>query len=220
MGCSLPARLLCPWNSPGKNTGMSSLSVLQGIFPSQGSNLGLPHCRWILYQLSHKGSPRIQEWVAVFFSSGSSRPRDWTQVSCMAGGFFTPWVTREAQGQGLATFKWSRQKWLFHVGICFITSWRQTPTVSAPVKSLQRLARSLWGDSGLETCEQISGKGRKRGAHVACREPGQWCTSALPWDGLTTRGCQAWPQEPLVCPRGCERPRFQNYLWWLAGLCS
>ena len=46
-----------PWNSPGQNTGVGSLSLLQGIFPTQGSNPGLPHCRWILYQLSHKGSP-------------------------------------------------------------------------------------------------------------------------------------------------------------------
>ena len=46
-----------PWNSPGQNTGVGSLSLLQGIFPTQGLNLGLPHCRWILYQLSHKGSP-------------------------------------------------------------------------------------------------------------------------------------------------------------------
>ena len=37
----------------------------QGIFPTQGWNLGLPHCRWILYQLSHQGSPRILEWVAI-----------------------------------------------------------------------------------------------------------------------------------------------------------
>ena len=54
-----PARLLCPWNSPGQNTGVG-ISLLQGIFPTQGSNPGLLHCRWILYQLSHKGSPRIQ----------------------------------------------------------------------------------------------------------------------------------------------------------------
>ena len=46
-----------PWNSLGQNTGVGSLSLLQGIFPTQGSNTGLPHCRWILYQLSHKGSP-------------------------------------------------------------------------------------------------------------------------------------------------------------------
>ena len=46
-----------------------SLSPLQGIFPTQGSNPGLPHCGQILYQLSHKGSPRILEWVAYPFSS-------------------------------------------------------------------------------------------------------------------------------------------------------
>ena len=52
-----PHGLYSPWNSPGQNTGLSSLSLLQGIFPIQGSNPGLPHCRQILYQLSHKGSP-------------------------------------------------------------------------------------------------------------------------------------------------------------------
>ena len=72
-------------NSPGQNTGVGSLSLLQGIFPTQGSNPGLPHCRWILYQLSHKGSPRILEWVAYPFSSGSSQPRNQTRVSCIAG---------------------------------------------------------------------------------------------------------------------------------------
>ena len=47
-----------PWNSPGQNTGVGNLSLLQGIFPTQGSNPGLPHCRQILYQMSHKGSPK------------------------------------------------------------------------------------------------------------------------------------------------------------------
>ena len=51
-----PHELYSRWNSPGQNTGMGSLSLLQGIFPTQGLNLDLPHCRWILYQLSHKGS--------------------------------------------------------------------------------------------------------------------------------------------------------------------
>ena len=46
--------LYSPWNSPGQNTGVGSLSLLQGIFPTQGSNPGLPQCRQILYQLSHK----------------------------------------------------------------------------------------------------------------------------------------------------------------------
>ena len=90
-------RLYSPWNSPDQNTGVGSLSLLQGIFSTQGSNPGLPHCRWILYQLSHKGSPRTLEWVAFPFSGGSFRPRNWTQVSYTAGGFFTNWATREAQ---------------------------------------------------------------------------------------------------------------------------
>ena len=51
-----PYGLYSPWNSPGQNTAVGSLSLLQGIFPNQGLNPGLLHCRRILYQLSHKGS--------------------------------------------------------------------------------------------------------------------------------------------------------------------
>ena len=51
-----PHGMYSPWTSPGQNTGVGRLLVLQEIFPNQGSNLGLPHCRQI-YQLSHKGSP-------------------------------------------------------------------------------------------------------------------------------------------------------------------
>ena len=72
-----------------KNTGMGSLSLLQQIFPTQESNPGLLPCRQILYQLSHQGSPRILEWVAYPFSCVSSQPRNRTEVSCIAGGFFT-----------------------------------------------------------------------------------------------------------------------------------
>ena len=86
----------CPWNSPSQNTGVGSRSLLHGIFPTQGSNSGLPHCRWILYPLSHQGSPRILEWVVYPFSSRSFQPRNWTGVSCIAGRFFTSWATREA----------------------------------------------------------------------------------------------------------------------------
>ena len=52
-----PWTVCSPWNSPGQNTGVNSLSLLQGVFPTQESNPGLPHCRQILYQLSHQGSP-------------------------------------------------------------------------------------------------------------------------------------------------------------------
>ena len=51
-----PTRLLCPWDFPDKDTRVDCRFLLQGIFPTQGSNLGLPHCRQILYQLSYKGS--------------------------------------------------------------------------------------------------------------------------------------------------------------------
>ena len=84
-----PCGLYSPWNSPGQNTGVGSLSLLQGIFPTWGSNPGLPHCRWLLYQPSHQGSPGILECVAFPFSRGSSQSRDRTRVSCLAGGFFT-----------------------------------------------------------------------------------------------------------------------------------
>ena len=60
----------------GKNTGVGCHALLQGIFPTQGSNSGLPQCRQILNQLSHHGNPRILEWVADPFSSRSSPPRN------------------------------------------------------------------------------------------------------------------------------------------------
>ena len=91
-----PHVLYSPWNSPGQNTGGGILSLLQGIFPTQGLKPGLLHCRWILHQLSHKVSPQIVEWVAYPFSSRSSWSRNQTGVSCIAGGFFTNWAMREA----------------------------------------------------------------------------------------------------------------------------
>ena len=80
--------LQSPRNSPGQNTGVGSLSLLQGIFPTHGSNPSLPQVDYL--------PERILEWVAYPFSSGSSRPRNQTRVSCIAGGFFTSWDTREA----------------------------------------------------------------------------------------------------------------------------
>ena len=71
-----------------KNTGMGSLFLLHGIFPTQESNQGLLHCRWILYHLSQQGSPRILEWVAYPFSNGTSQSRNELGVSCITGGFF------------------------------------------------------------------------------------------------------------------------------------
>ena len=72
-------------------------SLLQGIFPTQGSNPGLPHCERILYHLSHKGNSRMLEWVAFPFSRGSSWLSNWIRVFFIEGRFLTSWATKEAK---------------------------------------------------------------------------------------------------------------------------
>ena len=67
-----PHGLYSTWNSPGKITGVGSLSFLQGIFPTQGSNPGLPHCSQILCQLSHKEFTSEIIWSRVFIWGKSS----------------------------------------------------------------------------------------------------------------------------------------------------
>ena len=59
-------------DSQGNNTSLGCHALLQGIFPTQGSNPDLPHSRQILYGLSHQGNPRMLEWVAYPFSRGFS----------------------------------------------------------------------------------------------------------------------------------------------------
>ena len=77
-----PHGLYSPWNSPGKNTGVGSHSLLQEIFPTQGSNPGLSHCRWILYQLSLQGSPNKQpsKWELTSVNLGRPRELWWATV--------------------------------------------------------------------------------------------------------------------------------------------
>ena len=101
-----PLGLYSPWNSPGQNTGVGSLSLLQGIFLTQGSNSCVPHCRWILYKLSHKGSHKgsplwMKPWInfklaycwdelrglwTLFYSL-----REWRPRGKMAEFFFFSW---------------------------------------------------------------------------------------------------------------------------------
>ena len=132
--------LYSPWNSPGQNIGAGGLSLLQWIFPTQGSNPGLLHYRWILYQLSHKGSPRILDWVAYPFCSGSSQPRNRTGVSCIAGRFFTNWAIREAKWEKNErlrddlTLDWCRTQELspWPGGDCPVSGWL---SASFPMRS-------------------------------------------------------------------------------------
>ena len=98
-----------------------------GDLPTQGSNPDLSHCRWILYHLSHQGSPRILEWVAYPFSRGSSQPRNQTRVSCIAGRFFITWVPGKSYNvilygkknfagvMKLKILRWGRLSWNIHV---------------------------------------------------------------------------------------------------------
>ena len=92
-GCSLP--VLCPWDSPGKNTGVGCHAFLHGILSTQRSNPGLPNCRQILYRLSRK--TKITGMGHLSLLQGIFWPRNWTRFSCIIGRFFTSWATREAQ---------------------------------------------------------------------------------------------------------------------------
>ena len=82
--CLWHHRLYSPWNSPGQNNGVGSLSLLQGIFPTQGLKLGLPHCRWILYHLSHQGK---EKWSSSVVSD-SLRPMDYSLPGSSVHGIF------------------------------------------------------------------------------------------------------------------------------------
>ena len=80
-----PTRLLCPWDSAGKNTEVGCHSLLQGIFPMQRSNPALLHCRQILYHLNHQGSPTNKVCSYLNFlrinSSGQSSHKHFFEVS-------------------------------------------------------------------------------------------------------------------------------------------
>ena len=93
MDCSLPGSSI---HSPGKNTRVGCHALLQGIFPTQGSNPELLYCGFFtIWSTLLQGRPRILEWVVCAFPRGSSRPRNPTGVFFIAGGFFNSWATRE-----------------------------------------------------------------------------------------------------------------------------
>ena len=108
---SSPTLFNSPWSSPGQNTGVGCLSLLQGIFPTQGSNTGPLHCRQILYQLSHQRSPRILERVAYPFSRGIFPTQEFNQGLLHLGRFFTTEPPGKSQRSYLKPlFKRARQK--------------------------------------------------------------------------------------------------------------
>ena len=121
-----PHGLYSPQNSPGQNTGVGSHSLLQGIFPAQGSNPGLSHCRWILYQLSHQGNPRILEWVA------SPSPGDLPNPGVEPG-------SPALQGDSLPTgYPGSHGRryytiyWILHEAVSMLSCFSHVPLVVTP----------------------------------------------------------------------------------------
>ena len=136
-----PCEIYSPWSSPGQNTGVGSPSLLQGIILTQGLNPGLPHHRHILYQVRHQGNPRILEWIAYSFSSGSSWPQNWTRFSCIAGGFFTSCAIREAYNYSIRA---NQRKYLKELRLKFYSYRNKTKAVSPFNHSYISLGQPLW----------------------------------------------------------------------------
>ena len=141
-----------PWNSPGQNTREGSCSLFQGSNPGL---LGHLHCRWILYHLSHKGSP-MPEWVAYPFSSRSSWPRSWSRVSCIAGGFFTNWAIEEVLSQGQTTRNNLGRNFLFDSG--YLTSEYKPASLMFPVEHHVQLVVVLCESWDSERAWSIRGR--------------------------------------------------------------
>ena len=95
-GSLRPHTLYILWNSPNLNTGMSSLSLFQGIFPTQGLNSDLLHCRWILYHWATREGQEYRSGYPIPSPADLPNPGIELGVSCIAGGFFTNWAIREA----------------------------------------------------------------------------------------------------------------------------
>ena len=100
--------LYSPWNSPGQNTGVGSLSLLQGIFLTQGSNSGLPHCGQILYQLRHKGSPRIPSSLSLLQQIFLTQQSNWGFLHCR--WIFTKWAILPTDREAISQFKRTKKR--------------------------------------------------------------------------------------------------------------
>ena len=105
----------------------------RGIFPTQGLNPGLPHCKQILYHL-RQGSLRILEWIAYSFSRGTSQPRNRSRVSCIAGRLLTNWATREALSFSLHTLNLS----------CLLDIHVQIPYMQLKLQGQARIRDRVW----------------------------------------------------------------------------
>ena len=143
---------------------MGSHSLLQGIFPTQGLNPVLLHCKRIIYLLSHQGSQRILEWVVYPFSSRFSWPRNQTEVSYSAGRLFTSTPPKEL---------------IFHPFVCVggdrYAPWKLLSGRSWVFRDkLQRVLKA----GEIDLCEQCWEVGWKL-IHAGVRMPGDTTRASL-----------------------------------------
>ena len=146
MDCSPPGSL-CPWNfvqdnfCPGKNTGVGYHFLLQGFFLTQGSNLGLLHCRHTLYHLSHQGSSKA---LQVLVAQSCPTPCDPTDCrmpgSSVHGkshghGELLEWVAISSSRESSQPREWTSVSYVNCIGVGFFTAWA---TSEAPVIYLSR----------------------------------------------------------------------------------
>ena len=111
-----PARLLSPWNSLCKNTGVCNRPLLQGIFPTQGLNPGLLHCRQILYHLSHQWSP-----LMLLIQKDKSSCNGACEFSCGKHGSAQPKNKKRSQLKRDLLMTKLKVSWLLYV-LCLVTS--------------------------------------------------------------------------------------------------
>ena len=138
-----PTRLLCPQDSPGKNTGVGSHSLLQEIFPTQGSNPGLRHCKQILYFLSHQGSPfwfrvgsKFHAWPPYRKRGGHKDTQEETLWEWNQRSECCRYKPRNAQGHQKMEEAWKDSSWELSEG-----AW--------PSWHLDSWSPELWGNTFL-----------------------------------------------------------------------
>ena len=147
-----PHGLHSPWNSPGQNTGVGSLSPLQGVFPTQGLNPGLPHCRQILYQLSHQGSPQmlIAHVNMYQFIPLPHLTLDCGSLSCVGTG-----TKPASEGPGTQV-----HHWLEHLTCC---------SVCEPMGGWNPVFRVVW-DSWMVGCD------KSKFVHISVQNSLHWAS--------------------------------------------
>ena len=161
--------------------------LLQGIFPTQGSNPGFLHWRQILYHLSHQGSSWIPEWVVYPFFRASSRPRNWTRISYIAGKFLTSWVTKEVISIYIHIYTHTRTcvcmlAKLLHCVRFFVTLW--TITHQAPL-SVGFSRQQYWSGLPFPSPRDLPDPGMETKSLVSPWLAGRFFTISAMWEYIS-----------------------------------